>query len=101
MQRGRIGWRELHVSPVSDPDKPSLAFPLNGRRCGSTKEGGFQIPTSVRVQGGKKAKESRNTCQSRMAYWLSSSAGELNLISSATISVTTVKCNFCINRNGG
>ena len=25
---------------------------------------------------------------------------ELNLISSAMISVTTVKCNFCINRSG-
>lgn len=42
----------------------------------------------------------RNTCQSRMAYWPSWSAGELNLISSALISVTAVKCNFCINRSG-
>lgn len=56
MQRGRERWGELQVSPVSDSHKPSLAFPLSGHRCGSTEEGGFQVATCVRAQGGKKGK---------------------------------------------
>lgn len=79
--------------------KQHVVSPLNAHGYGSRKERILKCRYAGQTRKNMQATE-RSTCQSRVTHWTRLSAGEPNLISSALISVTTVKCNFCLNRSG-
>lgn len=79
--------------------KQRLVSPLNAHRYRSRKDRVLKCRYAGQMRRNVQGME-RRTCQSRVTHWSSLSAGEPKLISSALISVTTVKCNFCLNRSG-